>query len=185
MPSDNLPPLSLAVDIQQHPCSLSWSGMWFEAWVKKLIRKFTVTHLQNTGLILVDAARLHTPLVCVSFPSKQEEGVTLLTAWSWGLHRLGSARTVLCLWGACPGSVQCQLKALELWCIQMLTLRSGNHGGIFRAQVCYLFWGQCLGGIKARKIGLGCQLYKAGKESEVSTVLHFEWGEVAFNIALL
>lgn len=44
--------------------------------MKKLITKFTVTHLRNTGLILVDAARLHTPLVCVSLPSKQEEGVT-------------------------------------------------------------------------------------------------------------
>lgn len=159
--------------------------MWFEAWVKMLIRKFPVTHIQNTGLILVDAARLHTPLVRVSFPSKQEEGVTLLTAWGRGLYHLGSACTILCLWGACPGSVQRQLKALELRCIQTLTLRSGNHDGIFRAQVCYLFWGQCLGGIKARKIGVGCQLYKAGKESEVSTVLHLERGEAAFNILLL
>lgn len=100
--------------------------------------------------------------------------MTLLTTWSWGFNRLGSACTGLCLWGACPRSVQRQLKALELRSIQMLTLQSGNHGGIFRAQVCYLFWGQCLGGIKARKIGLGCQLYTAGKESEVSTVLHLE-----------
>lgn len=159
--------------------------MWFEAWVKKLIRKFTVTHLQDTGLIREDAVRLHTPLVCASFPFQQEEGTALLTTWSWGLHHLGSACVILCLWGACPGSVQRQLKALELRCIQMLTLWPGNHGGIFRAQVCYLFRRQRLGGIQARKIGSGCQSYKAGKEADVSTVLHLDWGQLAFNIVML
>lgn len=159
--------------------------MWFEAWVKKLIRKFIVTHLQDTGLIPEDAVRQHIPLVCVSFPFQQKEETALLTTWRCGLHRRGSACITWCLWGARPGSVQRQLKALELRCIQMLTLRPGNHGGIFRAQVCYLFRRQCLGGIQARKISLGCQSYQAGKEAEVSTVLHLEWGQLAFNIVLL
>jgi len=59
--------------------------------------------------------------------------VTVLTTWSQGLHLLDIAFSILRLWGACPGSLQRQLKALELRCVQMLTLRSGNHGGIFRA----------------------------------------------------
>lgn len=127
--------------------------------------------------------RLHTPLVAVSLPS-QQEGVTLLTAWSWGLHLLGSTCSIWCLWGACPGSVQCQLEALELCCIQQLTLQPGNHGGIFRAQVCYLFWRQCLRGIKAREIGLDCQLCKAGKESKGSTVLHLEGRSLQHQVAM-
>lgn len=81
-----------------------------------------------------------------------------LTTWSWGLLLLGRSCSALCPWAAGPGSIQCQPQALELGCIQTLPLQSCNHGGVLRAQVCYLLWGQSLGGTKDRKIGLGCQL---------------------------
>lgn len=50
-------------------------GQTFEALVKKLFRVLTVTHLQNTGLILVHAVGLHTPLECAS-SSRREEALT-------------------------------------------------------------------------------------------------------------
>lgn len=154
MPSDSLPPLPLAVGKSNillavclgQACDLRHDC---KSWLA-----FTATHPQNRGLILV--VRPHTPLVC-ALP-QAGAGRAPLTARSRGLPLLGRSCTALCPWAAGPGSIQCQPQALELGCIQMLPLRSRNHGGVLRAQVCYLFWGQCLGGTKDRKIGLGCQL---------------------------